>query len=215
MRHLDYILMTTERFTDTSPSHLTVTLPGKRCTYLNQECCTKRTDHYPVTDQRPDRPASSLNAPESRSRYTTAPTANGRRHPGPGRRPPWPAAGQVWGRHRVAEVAGGRSEAQAGPGAGAAGGTGPRPGLRGPSSGGGRPGPSRHLLGAETKPHSGCAGRATGDPARRGAGSEPAGGGSGGWTAERRTEDAAGAGQRRGDPLYRKDGRFWIVDMRY
>lgn len=81
--------------------------------------------------------------------------------------------------------------------------------------GGGRQGPSRHLLGAETKPHSGC-GEGDRGPCEAGGGrAAPPGAGSGGWTAERRAEDAVGGRRRRGDPLLPKDWRFWIVDMRY
>lgn len=149
-----------------------------------------------------------------RAAHKTAPTANGRRYPGPGRRPPGQQQGRSGGgtgsqRWQEAEARRRPARERAGVGAGSGRGSGGRP------QGGGRQGPSRHLPGAETKPHSSC-GEGDRGPCEAGSGlAAPPGAGSGGWTAERRAEDAAGERRRRGNPLLPKDWRFWIVDMRY
>lgn len=87
-------------------------------------------------------------------------------------------------------MAGGRSEAQAGPGAGRGRRRVPGRGSGGRPQGGGRQGPSRHLPGAETKPHSGCG---EGD---RGA-----------LRGRERTSGPAGGGQRRLDSREARGGR--------
>lgn len=150
-----------------------------------------------------------------RAAHTTAPTANGRRHPGPGGVPlasSRAGLGAARGRRGWQEA-----EARRRPGQEAGSG---RHRVRGRGSGGrlpgeGRPGAQSPSSGRRDKAPLGGCGRATGDPARRGAGERPRrGAGSGGWTAEAHG-GRGGREEAAGRPALAERWRFWIVDMRY
>lgn len=111
-----------------------------------------------------------------RAAHRTAPTANGRRYPGPGRRLPGQQQGRSGGgpgpqrrqeaearRRPVWERAGGAAQ-------------GPRPGLRGPSSGRGSPGAQSPSSGRRDKAPLGVRGGRPGALRGRGRKSGPAGG---------------------------------------